>query len=902
MTITRVTIVLAAILVLFPCWLAADGSQTGTIDGRVLDAEGQPLPGALVRLTSALGEKTATTDPDGSFRFGLLGPADYVLSASLEGLVSTEISAPLDAGARRTIDLTLRASTAEAITVTADAVLVDPYVIGSSARVEGEVAEELSFRNRHYQSAVEVLPGVVHDATSRGQGDVKFAVNGGQDTEVAGFVDGVDISFSRFNGSPRLFLPTTALQEFGLDSAGFATEYGRVVGGISNAVVKSGTNDFHGSFLYIPQNQKWRAPYDAIDIPREDDIIDSFETSFGGPIYRDKAWFFAAYAETTTNQLDRFPDGSAVDVSFQNEVKIGKVTLQPSPRHHLALLGVDSPVHKNHIEPNSGDRFTPCTCDLGGEVLTVNWGFSITSSLFLEVKAADQENSLLRENAVSRTLTPGASPDSPMGNNFSYQDRGSGLLHNTIGQPAGTGFLIIPRDQANGSLSLFQGSHELKFGVDYQDVEMQTLNVIGKRYFGMGYDENLIGGFRTPQVLDVFDPSQVITTTSDVLSVYAQDRWDFTERWNLFAGVRLDEQKQENEIGEEAVSYTKWAPRLALVYDVAGTGRLLLKGFAGRYYQIINQDFVSAEFGRLPNGRNLFDEFGWNAATQRYDIFVRRVVPVLNNFIPDIDPYYKDEATIGTEWQFTENWVFEAQAIWWELDDLAWATDQFNSEGRVVRDVRNWDDGFREYRGLRLELSRAFRGGWTMMSNYTWGEGDGNNFGAAENVVLHNDDLFEALGGVEVGTGRTDATIINREGRGPFDRTHILNLTGLKNFTLGNHKIGVGGYFAFRSGERWAQRLATQIRHPVSGQNIATTTYRVPRDSEQLEDTYTLNLTGTWTFPIKGRFAGRVGIEAVNVTNEQEVIGINRANAQPLPGVTAFQTPREYRGQIGIEF
>ena len=76
----------------------------------------------------------------------------------------------------------------------------------------------------------------------------------------------------------------------------------------------------------------------------------------------------------------------------------------------------------------------------------------------------------------------------------------------------------------------------------------------------------------------------------------------------------------------------------------------------------------------------------------------------------------------------------------------------------------------------------------------------------------------------------------------------------------------------------------------------------MPRDSEQLEDTYTLNLTGTWTFPIKGRFAGRVGLEAVNVTNEQEVIGINRANSQPLPGIGAFQTPREYRRQIGIEF
>src|SRR5262245_9690179 len=97
MAILRVSAAVAAILVLFTsAALLADGSQTGTIDGRVLDAEGQPLPGALVRLSSALGEKTVTTGEDGSFRFGLLSPGDYVLAASLEGLGSTEMSTPLE--------------------------------------------------------------------------------------------------------------------------------------------------------------------------------------------------------------------------------------------------------------------------------------------------------------------------------------------------------------------------------------------------------------------------------------------------------------------------------------------------------------------------------------------------------------------------------------------------------------------------------------------------------------------------------------------------------------------------------------------------------------------------------------------------------------------------------------
>jgi hypothetical protein len=64
----------------------------------------------------------------------------------------------------------------------------------------------------------------------------------------------------------------------------------------------------------------------------------------------------------------------------------------------------------------------------------------------------------------------------------------------------------------------------------------------------------------------------------------------------------------------------------------------------------------------------------------------------------------------------------------------------------------------------------------------------------------------------------------------------------------------------------------------------------------------TLNLTGYWQFPIAAQFSGRVGIEAVNITNEQEVIGINHATGLRETGKLAFQVPREYRLQIGVTF
>jgi hypothetical protein len=69
-----------------------------------------------------------------------------------------------------------------------------------------------------------------------------------------------------------------------------------------------------------------------------------------------------------------------------------------------------------------------------------------------------------------------------------------------------------------------------------------------------------------------------------------------------------------------------------------------------------------------------------------------------------------------------------------------------------------------------------------------------------------------------------------------------------------------------------------------------------------MEDTYTLNLTGWWQFPIAGVWSGRLGVEAVNVTNEQEVISFNLATGQPDAGKQAIQAPREIRLQIGITF
>src|SRR5688500_11871238 len=201
-------LILPAVLVLLTAsgTAIADGPQTGVLDGRVLDSNGEPLVGVSVKLASSRGESMVVTDANGLYRFTLLAPDDYVLSAELEGFKPAEVRTHLDTGERRSQDLTLGLESAETITVSGEAAMVNKYEVGTTASLPAEVAQEVTFRNRNYQAQLETLPGVVDNRESRVAGNFEPALNGGQWQDVASFIEGVDTSFPR-KGGRGLILP-----------------------------------------------------------------------------------------------------------------------------------------------------------------------------------------------------------------------------------------------------------------------------------------------------------------------------------------------------------------------------------------------------------------------------------------------------------------------------------------------------------------------------------------------------------------------------------------------------------------------------------------------------------------------------------------------------------------------
>lgn len=873
--------------------LLGDGPQTGTIDGRVLDAQGAPLPGVTVTLTGPQNTRTVITDADGVYRFALLLAGRYTVNAELEGLGSAELATDLDPGQRRGVDLTLVSAAEEEITVTGEAPLISRYETALAATIPEEVTDNVAFGTRTYNAAIRQLPSVVN----RSDADVRPSVNGGIGTEVGVYVEGVDTSMHRRGGEMRLLIPSTALTETKLESTGFGAEYGRATSGIINSTVKTGTNEFHGEALYIGQNPKWRAP-DILELERPDDQINSYETSIGGPLARNRAWFFVSYGRLSDNRIDRLSDGSIVNLSRQADPLIAKVNFQPTDNQQIAITAIDAPSDAIGLSGNPGDQYAIMNFPLNGRVQTLNWSLGLSASNFLEFKVANREEFVGRHAAEQHPIDPNASPDDPPGNNFRYRDLATGLRHNGPAVRLAEGFNDFPRDQANVSLTSFRGRHEWKFGVDAQAIEFANLTSIITEFRGRNYDPTLPGGYVTPVNKRVFDPSNVIRETSDFLAVFAQDRFEVGDNWVWTLGIRGDQQTIDNDIGERVNEYTEWVPRVSGVYDVKADGSILLRGTLGRYYHAIGMGIVLQEFSRQNNGENIYEQFAWNRETLRYDRFQRRVEPTFDQAIQDVDPYYKDEISFGADFQVSEKWVVKSRLIASEADNIFHATLQYDEAGRVVRDLRNWSDARREYRGLQIEANRLFRDNWTLRTNYTLSSTKGNI-----NSLNDNFNLNEGLGGIEVGTGLTNATSSPYWfGRLLEDREHLANVIGMKRFVFGRHDLVLGGFLHYASGAPWASHVSTQVRHPVSGQPITTSTFREPAGTHRLPDTLTVDLSLMYSVAMAGNVRAKIGFDLANAADSQEPISINTQTGVPRARVSSYQRPREFRLKVGFSF
>lgn len=286
----------------------AQGS-TGQITGTVRDSNGAAVAGTRVRVinTQTGLEQTVTASEDGLFRFVLLPSGTYNLSAEASNFAKTELNnIPVTVGQVTDANVTLGlGAVTEAVTVTAEA--VQTTVSQPDAVINEAQINNLPINGRRFQDFVTLTPTAQVDP-SRGQ----ISLSGQRGINANINIDGVDYNQPFFGGlrggerSNSVFtIPQESVKEFQVIAAGYSAEFGRSTGGLVTAITKSGTNEFRGSAFYLIRPEELarsNAFYDTLARSLRRDIIvaptqQQFGGSIGGPIKRDRMFFFGSYEQ-----------------------------------------------------------------------------------------------------------------------------------------------------------------------------------------------------------------------------------------------------------------------------------------------------------------------------------------------------------------------------------------------------------------------------------------------------------------------------------------------------------------------------------------------------------------------------------------------------------------------------
>ena len=342
---------------------ALQAQATGRIVGVVEDNTGAVIPGAEVRAVNVLTgiETTVTSDAAGRFNFARMPVGDYQVEARSEGFstFASEIFR-LDADQNRRISAALEiGQVTEIITVEGAVTQVDTESATLKEIVDERRITELPLNGRNPVQLILLVPGV-----NTGPGGVisqngAYSVNGARAISNNYMLDGGDNNDVQ-GGSPAIVPNPDALEEFSIQTNNFSAEHGGAMGGVINAVTKSGTNQFHGSAFDFLRNDVLDAV--SFDANRSGAAVDKgklrrnqFGATVGGPLVKNKTFFFFSYEGTRTRQAAAAFHNVATDLERSGDFSLSRNqpvdpdTGEPFPNAVIPESRWD-PVAPNYLE------------------------------------------------------------------------------------------------------------------------------------------------------------------------------------------------------------------------------------------------------------------------------------------------------------------------------------------------------------------------------------------------------------------------------------------------------------------------------------------------------------------------------------------------------------------------
>ncbi len=674
-------IVLALLLSLMTTSYVHAQATAANAGGRVTGTDGQGLDGVtveLVHVPSGTRSRT-TTDADGRWSArGLRVGGPYTVAATGEGLqsiVQEDIFFLL--GETGTVNLSMeRSAELGRVTVTGVALsdVFDPMKMGAGTNVTRQQIEALPSINRNIQDYIRTDPRVSQVDKERGEISA-----GGQNTRFNNIrIDGVSTNDAfglESNNLPtdRQPISIDSIEEINISLANFDTALAGYTGASVDAVTKSGTNEFEGTAYYVYRDNDWVGKRDGNKFTGFEDES-TYGITFGGPIFKDRLFFFVAY-----EQFDRSAQAPIFGPSDSNAaIPINGITqadIAEVQRIARDVWGFDA---GTFTPPGSLDT------DIEDILIKLDWNIADNHRASLRYNKTEQIDPFLRsigpsslslssywQNSVKEFTGYVGQVYSDWTDNFSTEfkvsyaeqranwDNFSRLpqiqicLNSSSCSGAQSIFIgterfrhvnVLETDTFNlfGAGNLFLGNHELKFGFDYQ--EQDIFNLFGRDQFGVyqfvGLDNFAAG---TPTTFSLFYPTQgdvntrAAEWTLENWGFFLQDTWAVNYNLNVMAGIRLDIPKvsdlppfnaaassafgvrNDNTIDGNQV----WQPRLGFNYSFDTERRTQLRGGVGLFQGAAANVWLS----------NPFSNNSINAGA----IFLSGSAAAANGFSPDPD-------------------------------------------------------------------------------------------------------------------------------------------------------------------------------------------------------------------------------------------------------------------------
>jgi len=720
--------VVLAISLLLCAGLLTAQQATAKIFGVVQLEDGSLVPGVSVEATSPklVGKATSVTDENGIFRLVNLSPGLYKVVFSLQGF-QTVIRENIQLAIEQTLNLKISMTLGnieEAVTITGQVAQIDVKSTAKGMTLTKEVFQSLP-KGRNFDTLIAAIPGVVQEDVLLGG----TSVDGASGDENMYYIDGVNTN-SLVNGTSAQNVNLDFVDEVQVKSSGYQAEFGGSLGGVINVISRSGGNEFHGEVLgYLTSSKLQTAYRDELDTAQlnttgpgavfyysyEDyvgtDDWNKIEGGFnlGGPIFKDKLWFFGSFMPSYYNR-DRL-------LNFAIQDKDLTKTINRKENQYNGMFKLTSQITKNlratagfvnnswkylGDSPWSYSANTTSKYDSGWTYPnmsingTIDW--NVGNNLMMSVRGGwfhmDQINSALPIG--DDTPRYRFNVEQPYGyipsNNLMFPEIPAALQHKGSWQSKtaaeNSGILSMVRDRINVNydatyFAQLAGEHSFKAGFQFirQGQNIDNNSATGPYVLfawdmdlemsGVNYGRGTYGWYAVRGNEAAGPIGDNYNIYANNYAIYLQDSWTIGSKLTLNLGIRTENEylpsySANPDDPKKAFDFPwdkKIAPRFGFIYDVNGDSTFKVFGSFGIYQDMMKLDLAANAFGgfKWKSAFYTLDDYDYTkiGVNGNYPgTFIRTYDfrPVdFNNVDPDVKPFTQREISLGAEKKLTEN-------------------------------------------------------------------------------------------------------------------------------------------------------------------------------------------------------------------------------------------------------